>query len=322
MTKTKAHRRIEDVTNSMTFIHSRHLKLERDLILTKWFAYRFMSPVAATLLFAREYEAACKWSFRVNRDRDVKTQPINWAKLRGPSQLFSQLWLARQRADQFCMPYHSYLEYCFEFAGRRTRKQEPRPNQLEGGENSHDLWLAGMAQFLLDRSWTDLVKTDVPQLHRDHTCHPMLRDDYVAFVFLAAEHAPRSHRDVMRTFVYERAELRIEDFKMASNPDLIEASQSEFDADVTAGLIRTSSAAELVPEDFWPSCFGLPNEPDCKLCGACPVFKKCSAVTERILSNVEKGKIITADTEKRRKDRERQARHRMKKAKGSALLVA
>jgi hypothetical protein len=81
----------------------------------------------------RLYRGACQDYTKRNIDRD-KAAAVKGVSLTAPSSPdrdFTQLWRARQRADELGLPYERYLEFTFAFAERRKRKQTPRPSQLQ-----------------------------------------------------------------------------------------------------------------------------------------------------------------------------------------------
>jgi|GEM_PF-5336421 len=53
--KQLATERLDDNITARLCIHSKYLKLEPELQDSKWFAYRFMSPLQATRKFALAY---------------------------------------------------------------------------------------------------------------------------------------------------------------------------------------------------------------------------------------------------------------------------
>ena len=145
--------RFSDAIKTMQLIKQNDLFPEQELSFTKWFGYRFMSPLAATRHFARVYKEKLK--LYVRRYQDVETAE----HVRGlapdiffkPSGDLTQLWKARQRADRLGLPYELLIEFGFEFASRRTWRHAPRPIQLFGSDKSKIAWLTELEKFLENR---------------------------------------------------------------------------------------------------------------------------------------------------------------------------
>ena len=62
--KAKLDKRIEDVVRMRTILHPKDWKDESQLMMQRWFDYRFMSPLDATLLFGRNYIACLLYTSR------------------------------------------------------------------------------------------------------------------------------------------------------------------------------------------------------------------------------------------------------------------
>jgi hypothetical protein len=105
------------------------LASERHLMTTKWFNYRFMSPLDATHLFADTYVDCYRRKWRQTFSADEASSKRALADLTEPRE-FTSLWRARQKADLAGVPYELYIECAMDFFLRPGAKKVPRPNQL------------------------------------------------------------------------------------------------------------------------------------------------------------------------------------------------
>ena len=76
--KAKLQRLNENIAAAMK-IDRKVLAAERDLMHTKWFAYRFISPAAATRMFALAYSKACQRAVRRERDVTLVVNGVKWS---------------------------------------------------------------------------------------------------------------------------------------------------------------------------------------------------------------------------------------------------
>lgn len=143
--------RFEELTKSACIEPADLLILEREFLLTKWFEYRFTSPLGATMHFAECYRAALHAYVRRHIDVDVAKRVKGVMSIPTTStREFTSLWKARQFADKFLVPYGTYLSFWFDFAARRTRKFAPRPNQLHPGKTLEEAWWPEFVKFIED----------------------------------------------------------------------------------------------------------------------------------------------------------------------------
>lgn len=110
--------RLDDTIEVMRLVMPDVLEREREVAHKKWFAYRFMSPLAATKHFAELYSKGFKAYIRFNRDRDEAElrQGLGQNIFHKPGRSLTELWHARQRADELGLPYELLIEFGFEFA--------------------------------------------------------------------------------------------------------------------------------------------------------------------------------------------------------------
>lgn len=112
-----------------------------DLYQTKWFDYRRMTPLQATLHYVRKYGEIYRviYAREIDRARAPHVATPNVIGLlaaieKGDSKAkrtLTGLWKGRQVADALGMPYDIYIEHAFTYRMRRwQRAYLPRPEHL------------------------------------------------------------------------------------------------------------------------------------------------------------------------------------------------
>src|SRR5258707_10123655 len=86
---------------------------ERNLDQTKWFDYRFLTPMEATEAFASAYQQEFQDRYGKNIDTEESkgktgTRGNNW---KSNSREFISFWGARQFADELGVPYGFFVEH-------------------------------------------------------------------------------------------------------------------------------------------------------------------------------------------------------------------
>ncbi len=112
-----------------------------ELFTTKWFDYRRMTPLQATLEYTKEFNEM----YRVMYARTIDARRAPHVACIAPLSLlmglaacdkkiklkFSGLWRGRQVADALGMPYAVYLEHAFDFRMRNWQQSYlPEPSHL------------------------------------------------------------------------------------------------------------------------------------------------------------------------------------------------
>jgi len=112
-----------------------------------------MSPLAATRLFPDLYRKGVKAYVREHRDIEEpeKANGIADNIFSQASGSLTQLWQARQKADELGAPYDTLVDFGFYFVGRRRWRSTPRPIQLWGSKNSDVAWHLEIEKYLEDR---------------------------------------------------------------------------------------------------------------------------------------------------------------------------
>ena len=310
--------RLNALVNASKIIERPHLLKERDLLTRKWFAYRFMSPLEATLQFGRLYNEARRASFRMNVDVEtagrLKDLPLSVPVANDGS--FTQLWIARQRADEIGAPYEDYLEFCFEFANRRKRRHAPRPNQLHANERTAEAWLAEYEKFMNDRIGLAAPKLqDMPQYRLFNNQRLPAQLNLKEFIKNEISESSASLPRLAELWTVERQLFPLLGFRNLMPKymftDLVQALKSRRDEKSGRGVLPP-------PEAFWQACFGVPGAQDTRSapCALCPQSKSCTSMAgtvNRALKNAV-GSTDPVGDKKREQQRVRTTKSRLKKA--------
>jgi hypothetical protein len=115
-------------------ISKKKAALERDLDQTKWFDYRFSTPMEATEAFASAYQEEFQRQYSKNIDTEESrgktgTRGNSW---KSNARELNSFWSARQFADELGVPYDFFVHHTMTLLLRWGWKHIPRPNQLYG----------------------------------------------------------------------------------------------------------------------------------------------------------------------------------------------
>ncbi|MER8862535.1 hypothetical protein NKI19_02285 [Mesorhizobium sp. M0751] len=280
-------KRLEDLITARYLIMPGHLEREHELLTKKWFDYRFLSPLDATLLFGEIYRKALRAFVRANIDREL-SEHVNGVKAAPPSEpagWFTQLWMARQRADELGLPYDEFMEFSFHFSGRRTRSRNPLPLQLHANDTTKVAWHAQFEKFKLDRGLFSVWPgSDLAQYQIDHyrglpaqknfreVLTAVLRTDGKRWSDVIARHC------LSRRQLPLRAVLRIMPGNQRRNS--FETAVDE----MRIGMWGTRNVVKLDDAEFLQSCFGMqnPSTEDSVQCCACPDHIRCRLIATKI----------------------------------------
>jgi hypothetical protein len=259
-------------------IAGERLAEESYLYTTKWFDYRFLSPLAATELFASEYQKIFRrtWEATFDREEAAKKQGLAKGGIYAGGGELTSIWRARQMADGLGLPYDFFISRAMDAATGRGARHLPRPNQLYHEWNCQRALAA----------WKELIDarfrpSELPQYRNEAFC---------------GLHAQIAHRK----WVVDRIKARSMPSRLIGKSCFIlkvlpvDIAISEF------GVDRVSQARQEVVDDipvdheilrddeFWPSCMGVPrahtNGTD--PCASCAKQGVCRTIGERLINRM------------------------------------
>ncbi|GJE46614.1 hypothetical protein F6X53_19225 [Methylobacterium soli] len=277
---------------------------ERSLFAAKWFDYRFVSPVEATLFFYdiyRDlYQKAWRKNFSVTEAERKRGVPI--AGLWSSGREFNSVWRARQVADGLGLPYDFFIREAMEAAFRRGFKRPPRPNQLY-----HESFGPPILEAWAERQKSMPLLSALPQYRIEAYRNLPVQDEHQAWVVgnlkgrLARPYAIAQACFEQRVLSVERAEAEFS------------AHQMERVREEGAGM-TPEPIVPLKRTDFWPSCFGIPHawSETSPICAACHARADCAQVANKVEEKLlaTYGVVGPRDAEVRAQTRARVARHR------------
>ena len=267
------------------------LAMERELTTTKWFGYRFMSPLEATDLFRVRYQAACQAYVRRNLDIEVAKRYKGVASVRpaASSGEFTQLWIARQRADAFCMPYESYLAFCFHFAGRRMRGLPPRPGQLHATDKTAVAWNAEFNKWRTTNDKPELDQFLPPFQYRVEAFSGLpAQVAFREYIFRHAKAGIEPWERVMGRWCLAKRVIPIWRFRPVLDRRLFASAVEWLTAHRSLLPSEFDPFVAPSPEAFWPTCFGVPGARDSNAaaCVACPISPGCGKLAKLVSEGV------------------------------------
>ncbi|MGO4917765.1 hypothetical protein [Pseudogemmobacter sp. W21_MBD1_M6] len=274
------------------FIPRKYLSLEGDLMVTKWPAYRFLNPRRATAIFADDYITAYKNCVRaeIDKNRAETIQPLIKSDFNSNNSGYTNIWMARQHADELGMPYPRYLEFCFHFYLRRQRKQLPQPNQLRPNRDRNpDMAKAFYAE--LEKFWDDDRKkiefanlTPMPQYCTDYYAELPAQKIFQDQLLQGFRLNPGNLNIFIGIRVLGLRQLTEDSCSALAPPDIFERTLDIAKSEMHSGSYTAESYVSPSQSELFQACFGVPGiEADKALvCEACPQRAPCQKLRELV----------------------------------------
>lgn len=253
---------------------------ERILAQTKWFDYRFLSPIQATQFFVEEYQRIFRWKWRLNfnsADADKKRGTAAGGLFHDRKE-FSGFWNARAHADLLGVPYEIYISTAMETALRRAKqKRLLRAEQMRQDD----------CVVAIQKRWDEELAgarwlSELPhyRAENDHS----LPDQIAHQQHVASGARKRSNCSLaLGAAIDELRVLPVETAETIYGTEFISRARER-----SAGIGVSMAVEALPPEQLVPSCFGLPAPLDitAEPCSQCPLADQCQEVSERMLADV------------------------------------
>ncbi len=133
---------VEDDILVHSMVKKSILKREKGLFQSKWFDYRFMTPLEATSVYIDDFAEISRWIYAREFDR-TRAEHIKFRDSKAVLQTvrnnpdrdrkaeFSGFWVGRQIADMIGMPYPTFIELAMTYRMRAWKQSFlPRSHQL------------------------------------------------------------------------------------------------------------------------------------------------------------------------------------------------
>lgn len=283
--------------------------VERELAQMKWFDYRFLSPVQATLDFVQEYQRIfrLKWGQSFDSADADKKRGIAAGGLFHSRKEFSEFWNARVHADSMGVRYEVYISTAMETALRRAKQkrllragQMRRADCIQAIEKRWEEELAGSRWLSELPHYRSENHCALPAqfAHQEHVAHGVRKRSNGALALGMAI-------DELRILPVETAEA-------VHGAEFVARARER-----SMGIGRPAPVEPLEPERLIPSCFGLPAPFDvaAEPCSKCPLAAQCQRASEHMLADVVEhhGSADPTLHHRRELGRERVRRYREKK---------
>ncbi|KAB0568795.1 hypothetical protein [Brucella pituitosa] len=275
-----------DAIESLRLVMPSVLKGERDAAHSKWYAYRFMTPLEATKLFVKLYRVGYKNYLRRENDHGLaeRAQGLSTRILGHPSRSLTEVWNARQRADLLGLPYELLIEFGFWFASNYTWKNAPRPAQLFGSKNSGVAWPIEFEKWLLERLPTVVNRFgDLAQYRIEHYRGFPVQNEFRSYLLeTLGESVGNWSLKLERQCLATRhlpLRLAMKSVPKGGRKSVVRNLRSEMSSYAT-----NENVAPLQELDLAPACFGIPgaHSADAKQCIECPLFTRCAGATKSV----------------------------------------
>jgi hypothetical protein len=322
--------RLDDTIEAMRLVMPDVLEREREVADKKWFAYRFMSPLAATKHFAELYRKGFKAYIRFNRDHDEAElrQGLGQKIFHKPGRSLTELWHARQRADELGLPYELLIEFGFEFGRKGGWKNPPRPMQLFGSAESDTAWPLEIEKFLEDRLPLAVDRfADLPQYRVENYRHLPVQDEFRAYLVdhLSASTKPWAFRLTGPCIGNRHLPLLLA-IKLAPK-DQRRRIMTELRLELESDLFVETPKVSLPKIAFVPACFGLvASDPAISPCASCPFTGYCQHMSKAVSAEMIKrhGSVsgLKDERDEKRKAGQRRRTARCRAKKKAANLVS
>ncbi|MDR5012046.1 hypothetical protein RGK87_23730 [Agrobacterium fabacearum] len=281
MDKAKLDKRIKDVVRMRTVLHPRDWKDESQLMMRRWFDYRFMSPVEATMIFGQHYIAGLRRYVSRNIDLGL-AETVSGTKSGIPaarSSWFTALWRARARTDAIFVPYDLLVDFSFDFASRRKRFWTMLPSQLHASKRNGEAWWALFNERVEDVLPVRMKSVaEIPRYRAENYLGlpPQMHFRELMISEMRHEHRPLVDQIADRVFVKRHLPLEQALTLAPPDADLRELTQR-------ANTVADDRAWEAKPvvkldqTDLLPSCFAIAETIDASRapCDVCPLVASC-----------------------------------------------
>lgn len=289
MDKVKLNKRLEDIVRMRTILHPKDWKDESTLMMKRWFDYRFMSPMEATLLFGQHYVRGLRRYVRRHIDAEL-AEVVSGIKSGLPATRagwFTSLWRARVRTDEIFVPYDLLIDFSFDFASRRKRRWTMLPNQLHASKKNGEAWWAVFDESVENQLPLRMRRVaDMPHYRTENDLKLPPQEHFREIIMSEVRHENRAMSDQIAERVFAKRHL-----SLTQALDLVtpftdrsateERAKSSFDD----GAWEAAPVVTLDQADLLPSCFGIAETFDAGRapCRMCPLADRCNEMASEAI---------------------------------------
>ncbi|WP_105430494.1 hypothetical protein [Neorhizobium sp. T6_25] len=311
MDQAKLAKRIEDVVRMRTILHPKDWQDESQLMMTRWFDYRFMSPIEATMAFARYYIAGLRSYVRRHVDREL-SETVSGIRSGVPTARvawFTALWRARARTDAIFVPYDLLIDFSFDFSSRRKRYWTMLPHQLHASPKNGEAWWAvfdDAVEDLLPRRMRTVA--DMPHYRIENDLGLPAQRHFRDLILSEMRHQYRMLNEQIADWVFVKRHLTLEQVLSLAPVD---ADRSEIErrarAEAEDRAWEVRPVIKLDKADLLPSCFAVAetiNETRAP-CDTCALVDHCKtaaaeAIEITIRTTGSGSPVLSADRARKR----------------------
>lgn len=286
-------KRLDELVKMRTVLLPTTWKNESTLMMSRWFDYRFTSPLALTLQFGRIYQE--KLRAHIRRHDDVsKATKVKGTKIHVPQtrvEWFTALWNARKRADEFFLPYSDYIEFCFDFSSRRKRYWTMKPSQLHPSKANKDAWLDCFDRFYEDRIPHLIHRAgEMPQYRLENNLGLPAQIQFREIQLQILMDSPRIMSDKIAERVHAKRHIGLSSALELVNKD----DQRKIEKDAlhafNDGAWPSEPVIKLSAPDLLPSCFGISEAINAEgsPCSTCPMANQCQTFGRNVMNAAER----------------------------------
>lgn len=281
MDQAKLNKRIDDVVRMRSILHPKDWQDESQLMMTRWFDYRFMSPLDATLLFGRHYIAGLRSHMRKHFDaeRAGEVAGIKEGLPAARATWFTGLWRARARTDAIFVPYDLLINFSFDFSANRKRFWNMLPQQLHASQKNAEAWWALFHERVEDELPVRMKRVgETPHYRIENDLDLPPQRHFRNLMLSEMRHENRMLAEQIADRVLVKRHLTLDQglSLVAPNADRNEVEQrAKAIAEDRAWEVQ--SIQKLDEADLLPSCFAIAEAIDesREPCGNCVLASSC-----------------------------------------------
>lgn len=310
------------------------IERERELAHSKWFPYRFISPLRATKHFADLYREGYRAYVRKNVDVELgeRVKGLSLQIFNQPSGDLTQLWQARQRADDLGVPYELLISFGFHFASRRRWKNPPRPLQLFGTKKSGVAWPAEFEKYRDEHLPLALDRMSGPAQYRTENYRGLAdQDEFRDRLRGRLRESVKPWSSTIGQQCVEQRHLPLSSVLELVPEHLHNSVAERVRDDLQSGALDPVERECLPDTAFVPGCYGThsPESSSMAMCRSCPFAAQCAELTVSARDQVAAGYGSTSPVKAGQDDRRKAGQRRRtkrcrdkKKALAAAFAVA